>query len=542
MAHDPFDDPDGSSLDGPTDDAPRHPSLGEFELANADADACLAVRPRSRSPSTPTSRRPPRGDFLSGTDDGRYEPVRVNRRLVLGGLLIAGAAVLLGLLVLSGDPSPPDADLTVERPEAAPPEFLERGDPYAADDGSGLAAEPDVVYADPYADPYGAAYATPRLRAGLRPHGVRRPDGVRSLVRVALVRLAPERRDADGGDRDARGRRLRARAARRPSSPVPGALTLDAASPFGGPSPEATPLDPELQREVDEIRLIAEQFAPPGATPEARERAPLATAPVLPTASPSGGLVAPEAPRRASGGSPGPESRRAFAARTSELGEGRYGVRVQSPETPFVLQAGTVIPAALVTGLDSELPGAVTGQVTRDVYDSRAQRHVLVPKGSRLVGEYDDQIAYGQNRALVAWTRLVFPDGRSVALPGLDAKDLRGYSGLRGRVDRHFMQTFGSAVLLATVGAGAQLALPDGGGGNDFAQSPQEVIAGQIALELSRVASKVVERGLDVQPTLRISPGHRFTVFLARDLAFAGPYKTPPAELRFVRPSVPRRR
>ena len=236
--------------------------------------------------------------------------------------------------------------------------------------------------------------------------------------------------------------------------------------------------------------------------------------------------------------SPGPDTRLAFAERTSALGEGRYGVRVQVPETPFVLQAGTIIPAALVTGIDSELPGAVVGQVTRDVYDSRSQYHVLVPKGSRLIGEYDDQIAYGQNRALVAWTRIVFPDGRSVALPGLDAKDLRGYSGLRGRVDRHFAQTFGSAVLLATVGAGAQLALPDGGG-RDFAQSPQEVIAGQIALELSRVGSKVVERGLDVQPTLRIAPGHRFTVFLARDLAFAAPYRTGSAEPRFTRPRTP---
>ena len=532
MAHDPFDDLDGSSLDGPTVDASRHPSLGEFELADAAPPG--SDEPFSFDADEPEAQR---GDFLSGTDDGRYEPVRVNRRLVLGGLLIAGAAVLLGLLVLSGDSSAPDADLTVERPEAAPPEFLERGDPYAADDGSGLAAEPDVVYADPYADPYGAAYVTPPYApdygstASVGPTASAPSYAAPSYASAGTMPMG----EAATPEADAFERAL--------LSPVvarAGALTLDAASPFGGPSPEAAPLDPELQREVDEIRLIAEQFAPPVATPPAPERAPLATRAASSTAAPSGGFVAAEPQRRASGAA-GPESRRAFAERTSGLGEGRYGVRVQSPETPFVLQAGTVIPAALVTGLDSELPGAVVGQVTRDVYDSRAQRHVLIPKGSRLVGEYDDQIAYGQNRALVAWTRLIFPDGRSVALPGLDAKDLRGYSGLRGRVDRHFMQTFGSAVLLATVGAGAQLALPDGGG-NDFAQSPQEVIAGQIALELSRVASKVVERGLDVQPTLRISPGHRFTVFLARDLAFAGPYKTPPAELRFVRPSVPRRR
>lgn len=524
MARDPFDD-----LDGASGEPPRHPDLSEFELsaeapeaATPLADTSLADEPFSFDDEPADA---PRGDLLAGTDDGRYEPVRINRRLVLGGLLIAGAAVLLGLLVFSGGSDTSARDVTgIERPEAAPPDFLERGgDDLYALDGDPAAPAPEVYAADPYVDPYGPSYAAPAYTPD---YGTSSVGPTASQLYGASPQPVAAREERLSPEADAFARAL--------ASPVvarTGALTL---GPDAAPvdDPDAIRLDPELQREVDEIRLIAEQLAPAASGP------PLPSAPTAGTvALPP--LAAP-APQERAAGSPGPDTRRAFAERTSALGEGRYGVRVQVPETPFVLQAGTIIPAALVTGIDSELPGAVVGQVTRDVYDSRSQYHVLIPKGSRLVGEYDDQIAYGQNRALVAWTRLVFPDGRSVALPGLDAKDLRGYSGLRGRVDRHFAQTFGSAVLLATVGAGAQLALPDGGGREDYAQSPQEVIAGQIALELSRVASKVVERGLDVQPTLRIAPGHRFTVFLARDLAFAAPYRTAPAEPRFTRPPTPR--
>ena len=159
MARDPFDD-----LDGASDEPPRHPDLSEFELSaeTPEADAPLADEPFSFD-DDPDLGEAPRGDLLAGTDDGRYEPVRVNRRLVLGGLLIAGAAVLLGLLVLSGDSDSAERDVAgVERPEAAPPDFLERaGDDLYALDGDASAPAPEVYAADPYADPYGPSYAAP---------------------------------------------------------------------------------------------------------------------------------------------------------------------------------------------------------------------------------------------------------------------------------------------------------------------------------------------------------------------------------------------
>ena len=207
---------------------------------------------------------------------------------------------------------------------------------------------------------------------------------------------------------------------------------------------------------------------------------------------------------------------------------------VRRDASSLALHAGTVIPAALVTGMNSELPGTVVAQTTRNVYDSRTQRDVLIPAGTRLVGEYDDQIAYGQNRALVAWSQMIFPDGTTVELPGLPGTDLQGNAGFADRVDRHYGRIVGSALLLATVGAGVELASPRNGGFSAV-PSPQEVASRQIALEVARVATEVVRRGLDVQPTIRIAPGYRFYVLLARELPFDGPYRPRPAVRRFSR-------
>ena len=243
--------------------------------------------------------------------------------------------------------------------------------------------------------------------------------------------------------------------------------------------------------------------------------------------------TAPTPPARPTVGS---ATQAAFLDRAAQAAPTQYdAVSQRTAPSTLALRAGTVIPAALVTGLNSDLPGTVVAQVTRNVYDSAAQRDVLVPAGTRLVGEYDDQIAYGQDRALVAWTRMLFPDGTSVEVPGLPSTDRQGYAGMRDDVDRHYGRVFGSAVLLAAVGVGVELAAPDRGGFN-AAPSPQEVASRQVALELSRVATEVVRRGLDVQPTLRVAPGYRFYVLLARDLPFAGPYRPRPGVGRFARP------
>ena len=482
---------------------------------------------------------PPNGHPVDGDlseaplDDGRYAPVRVDRRVVLAGLLIAGASVLLLLVLFSGgDDAGPGAD--APRPTTAAPEFIER----QTDDGLGSPeAEPPVYgdaladggYAmvDPYADPYVSA---PYAGSPSTDYGATRPTPAPVSASGGVGRTpAPSRRS--GRDTDPQEASFQ-RAIGSPLLVGTGAPVR----PQGDGRPELPEgLSPEAEQEIYELQAIAAALAPPsmstGAPPSTGLPPYAASGPV------AADVPAPPQPADASG-RPGTGSREAFRERTSALGSAAYAVRAERPQHDLVLSAGTVVPAALVTGISSELPGAVVAQVTRNVYDSRNQRDVLIPAGSRLVGEYDDQVAYGQNRALVAWTRLLFPDGRSVSLPGLPTQDLRGQSGLRDRVDRHTGRLFGSAVMLAAVGAGVELAAPSDQGVFG-SQSPQETAARQIAIELSRVATEVIRRDLDVQPTVTVRPGFRFYVFLARDLAFAAPYRQRGDVGRFSRARVP---
>ena len=197
---------------------------------------------------------------------------------------------------------------------------------------------------------------------------------------------------------------------------------------------------------------------------------------------------------------------------------------VEPSPGPFTVQAGSVIPGVLITEVNSDLPGDILAQVSRDVFDSETQRTLLLPKGSRLLGKYDNQVGVGQNRLLVAWTRVIFPDGRSIALPGLPAKDRAGAGGLHDQVDRHAGQVFGTATLLSLITAGAQLAQPNGGYGPLGYPSPGQIAGGAAGQQVSEVAAQLLRRGMDLQPTIRVRAGMPFNVFLNADLTFPGPY------------------
>lgn len=173
--------------------------------------------------------------------------------------------------------------------------------------------------------------------------------------------------------------------------------------------------------------------------------------------------------------------------------------------SPYRVAAGTLIPATLTAGINSDLPGQTTAIVRRNVYDSRTGRFLLIPQGSRLVGEYDSRVAFGQKRVLVAWHRLVFPDGRSLDLAGMPGADLAAAAGLRDQVDNHFVRTFGSALLIAAVSAGVQLSQPDDRsfGANP---SPSQVAAAAVGQELGRVATEYLRRNLDYARRSRSGP------------------------------------
>jgi type IV secretion system protein TrbI len=197
---------------------------------------------------------------------------------------------------------------------------------------------------------------------------------------------------------------------------------------------------------------------------------------------------------------------------------------LERPASPYVLQAGTVLPALLLTGVNSDLPGEIEAQVSWNVYDSLTQSHLLIPRGSRLLGSYSNQVALGQARLLVAWDRLILPDGTSLSFPGLPALATSGEAGLPAHVESHLGRVFGTAVLLSIVGAGAQLSQPQESSTLGTAASPRQVAAASLGQQLSTVAADILHRQLSVSPTLSLPPGTAFDVYLNGDVTLPGPY------------------
>ena len=194
--------------------------------------------------------------------------------------------------------------------------------------------------------------------------------------------------------------------------------------------------------------------------------------------------------------------------------------RLQAPSSPYVVQAGTVIPAALLTGIRSDLPGQITAQVSEDVYDSPTGRYRLIPQGSRLVGQYDSGVAFGQSRVLLVWTRLILPDGRSIVLERLPGADPAGNAGLQDGVDNHRGQLFKAAALSSILGVGTQIGASDNENGliQALRQGPADT--------LNQAGQQVIGRSLNIQPTLSIRPGFQIRVLVNRDLVLE-PYTEP---------------
>jgi len=192
--------------------------------------------------------------------------------------------------------------------------------------------------------------------------------------------------------------------------------------------------------------------------------------------------------------------------------------RVQAPASPYVLQAGAVIPAALLTGLRSDLPGQVTAQVTEDVYDSPTGKILLIPQGARLVGQYDAQIVFGQSRALLVWNRLIMPNGRSIVLERQPGADPEGYAGLEDEVDNHWGMLFKAAILSTLLSVGAEAGTSNN---ENFLLQGIRLGASQ---SFSQIGEQVVGRSLNVQPTITVWPGFPVRVMVTHDLVLE-PYR-----------------
>lgn len=201
----------------------------------------------------------------------------------------------------------------------------------------------------------------------------------------------------------------------------------------------------------------------------------------------------------------------------------RLGSSLEPMTSPFEVKAGSLLPAILLVGINSDLPGETSALVRRNVYDSVTGRYLLVPQGTRLLGSYDNRVAYGQRRVLLAWNRLLFPDGRTMDLSGMPGADLAGASGLSDRVNSHFVRAFGHALLLSAISAGVQLSQPQQSA-DGRAPSASQIVAAALGQELSSTANALLNRELNVQPTLEVRPGYLFNVEVTADILFASPY------------------
>ncbi len=198
--------------------------------------------------------------------------------------------------------------------------------------------------------------------------------------------------------------------------------------------------------------------------------------------------------------------------------------KVVAPTSPYELKRGSVIPATLITGINSDLPGRITAQVSQNVYDSATGHHLLIPQGTKLMGRYDSKISFGQSRVLVVWTDIILPNGSTLQIGGMAGTDAEGYGGFTDEVDNHYFKVFGSAILIAAIGAGIDMSVP-ASSPYGYRQTPTDAARNSFAETFGRVAEQTISKNLNVQPTLEIRPGYIFNVLVDQDMVFPGPYR-----------------
>jgi type IV secretion system protein TrbI len=186
--------------------------------------------------------------------------------------------------------------------------------------------------------------------------------------------------------------------------------------------------------------------------------------------------------------------------------------------SPYTIMAGSLLAASLVTGLNSDLPGIAIAQITENVFDTVTGEHLLIPQGARLIGKYDSVIAFGQRRALVVWNRIILPNGDSVAIDNLPAVDGAGYAGLEDHVDMHSWQVLKGIGLATVFGISSELTL--GNSSDTIVQALRQ----SVQTNTNQAGQHMVERELDVQPTITVRPGWPLRVIVAKDLVLK-PYR-----------------
>lgn len=195
---------------------------------------------------------------------------------------------------------------------------------------------------------------------------------------------------------------------------------------------------------------------------------------------------------------------------------------------PLELKTGAVVPGVMLTGINSDLPGNMIAQVSQNVYDTATGKNLLIPQGARLYGIYDSRVVYGQQRVLIAWNRIIFPDGSSMSIGAMPGADMAGVAGFADEVNNHYLRIFGSAVLMSLVTGGMAYAMDSANnnvGSSGNGTSMQDEMTSALAAQLGQTTTTLLQKNLNIKPTLEVRPGYQFNIVVTKDLVFRQPYQ-----------------
>lgn len=196
--------------------------------------------------------------------------------------------------------------------------------------------------------------------------------------------------------------------------------------------------------------------------------------------------------------------------------------KIDVPLSPYVLRTGFVIPGTLISGINSELAGKIVAQVSQNVYDTATGKHLLIPQGSKLNGIYSSEVSFGQGRLMVAWQRIIFPDGKALDIGSMPGSDSAGYSGLHDMVNNHYLRIFGSAVLLSGISAGISYSQNRH---KDDDKSASGALSEALGQQLGQTTMQLINKNMNIAPTIENRPGLRFNIVVIKDIVFSKPYK-----------------
>ncbi|ACS79751.1 TrbI/VirB10 family protein [Maridesulfovibrio salexigens] len=197
------------------------------------------------------------------------------------------------------------------------------------------------------------------------------------------------------------------------------------------------------------------------------------------------------------------------------------------PGKQFELKTGSVIAGIMITGINSDLPGQIIGQVSQNIYDTATGQYMLIPQGARMIGVYDSRVAAGQTRVLVAWNRIIFPDGSSITLGIMPGTDVGGYAGYSGDVDNHYLRIFGSSAIMSLISGGMAFAMDSFNKGSSSSDNPslQDELGSALSSQLGQSTLSLLQNNMAIKPAISTAPGKRFNMVVTKDIVFARPYK-----------------